>query len=276
MTSDILKGLTLLLVDDERYSRQVFGRALTEMGDPKLLLAENGAEALDLLDLGGSRVDVIVSDFNMPVVHGLQLLKAVRVGMKYIHRATPFAMLTGYSQKKLVDMALALDVNAFLIKPASKEALAKRLSSLLLQVNSDLWLKGRDVYETIDVDGALEDIAMSEDALKKVRGFELMPKDTPLFLEPGSPGEKTAGMQGRGLPNAPGSDKTSEKRPQLEGRLCALNELPENAVLARDVHIAQDVLLMHAGTELTPRIVSMLQDLRELDHPVEEFWIAAE
>ena len=70
MSSSILRGLSVLLVDDEKYSLQVFGRALHDLGGPELLLAENGAEALSVLSTDGRTVDMIISDFNMPVVHG--------------------------------------------------------------------------------------------------------------------------------------------------------------------------------------------------------------
>ncbi len=282
MASDILKGLTILLVDDERYSLQVFGRALLDMGSPEILFAENGAEALSVLSTCGKKIDMIISDFNMPTVHGLQLLKAVRVGVKDIDRATPFAMLTGYSDKRLVDMALALDVNGFLIKPASKEALSKRLAKLLAQTESDLWLKEVKNYIAIDVDGALNEIAKPDVEPERVRGFQLMSKNKALFRRSGaSKGktigaskDKTVGVEARGLPDNSGDDRAPQQRPQLKGRLCALGELPENSILARDVYTGDGRLFVHAGTELTPRIVSILDDLYDLDHPVKEIWIA--
>lgn len=282
MASNILKGLTILLVDDERYSLQVFGRALLDMGNPEILFAENGAEALSVLSTCGKKIDMIISDFNMPTVHGLQLLKAVRVGVKDIDRATPFAMLTGYSDKRLVDMALALDVNGFLIKPASKEALSKRLAKLLAQTESDLWLKEVKNYIAIDVDGALNEIAKPDVEPERVRGFQLMSKNKALFRRSGvSKGktigaskDKTVGVEARGLPDNSGDDRAPQQRSQLKGRLCALGELPENSILARDVYTGDGRLFVHAGTELTPRIVSILDDLYDLDHPVKEIWIA--
>lgn len=302
MTSNILEGLTVLLVDDEVYSQQVFGKALASMGKPEVLTADNGAKALKILSDGAHKVDIIISDFNMPVVHGLQLLKAVRVGLKEIDRATPFAMLTGYSDKRLVDMALALDINAFLVKPASHEALNKRLGKLLSQTKTDLWLKEAENYTTINVDEVLNEIAKPDVEPAGMIDLPLMPKNKALFRRSGAKGGAARGLPGktpgtvgvpvRGLPDAPckkaagveakwvadisDGDWTRGNRPHLEGRLCLIGELPESAIIARDIHTADGRLLMHTGTELTPRIVSILNDLHDLEHPVKEIWIATE
>ncbi|MBT4932460.1 MAG: response regulator [Rhodospirillaceae bacterium] len=312
ITSQMLRGMTILLVDDEKFSRTTVARMLNSLGCLDVLYAENGEEALQVLSAGNSDVDVIISDFNMPISHGLQLLRAVRTGSNNIKRATPFAMLTGYSDKRLVDLALALDVNAFLVKPVSKDGLEKRLGKLLKQVKSDSWLKETYSYTAMDVDGILEEISKPESEQKTSRGLELLPKQQPLFRNskipqnvkpvkkqektgpvevkglPEEP-EKVVGVEARGLPDpseaTPQADQAPEvlggaapasARPQLEGELCPINQLPEGAVLARDVFTADGRLFIHAATELTPRIVSILGDLHELGHPVESIWIATE
>jgi len=310
-TSQTLRGLTILLVDDEKFSRTTVARMLNSLGCMDVLYAENGDEALQVLSAGNMDVDIIISDFNMPVSHGLQLLRAVRSGTNKIKRAMPFAMLTGYSDKRLVDFALALDVNAFLIKPVSKDGLEKRLAKLLAQVKTDAWLKAVDNYTTMDVDGVLDDISKPESEPAPEPGHELLPKQQPLFRNskiplkikpikkrekagpvevrglPDEP-EKVIGVEARGLPDTPdmtpstdspeilGGAAPTTQRSQLEGELCPLNKLPEAAILARDVFTADGRLFIHAGTELTPRIVSILGDLHELGHPVESIWVATE
>jgi CheY-like chemotaxis protein len=313
-SSQILRGLTVLLVDDENFSQATVARMLRGLGCVDIRFAEDGAEAIQVLSSGNQEVDVIISDFNMPVVHGLQLLRAIRGGTKNIRRATPFAMLTGYSDKRLVDFALAMDVNAFLIKPVSKDGLEKRLSKLLTQVKSDSWLKAADNYKSLDVDNILQEIARPESDQARQPGKDLLPKKQPLFRNSKTPlkpldiqkreklgpvevkglpdqPEKEIGVEARGLPDSPekslgveakgiqepevlGGDAPMESRPQLDGELCALDHLPENSILARDVYTADGRLFIHAGTELTPRIVSILYDLHDLHHPVESIWVA--
>lgn len=297
MSDDCLSGLTVLLVDDEKFSRVTVAGMLPDLGRPTVIEAANGAEALEIL--GNRSVDLIISDFNMPVIHGLQLLRAVRIGVNKTIRATPFAMLTGYSEKMLVDLALALDINAFLIKPVHKDGLGKRLGSMMKQVRSGLWLKDKQVYEAIDVDDVLSEIADPERAADRLSSRDMMPMSQPLFDAPrrklgGGPVEtrglpednksKGGAVEVRGLPDKSaasggvevlgGATPSSASR-QLAGHLCPLNELPENALLARDVFTADGRLFMHAGTELTPAVISILSDLHELGHPVESIWVAS-
>ena len=176
MPNDCFQNLTILLVDDERFSRTTVASMLSGLGRPTVLEAENGIEALAVL--GEQKVDFIISDFNMPRGHGLQLLQAVRTGkLSLIKPDTPFAMLTGYSEEKLVDFALALDVNAFLIKPVSKDGLHKRLSKMLNLGQSGRWLKDRNIYESINVDGILDEIANPN---ASAAPQSLMPKGLPL------------------------------------------------------------------------------------------------
>ncbi|MCK5444354.1 MAG: response regulator [Rhodospirillaceae bacterium] len=331
MSDDSLQNMTVLLVDDENFSRKIVAGMLADMGRPSVLEAADGAEALVLL--GETKVDLIISDFNMPHVHGLQLLRAVRAGTIEVSRATPFAMLTGYSEKRLVDLALALDCNGFLIKPVSKHGLVRRLNKMLSYVKSDNWLKSKSLYEGLEVDHML-------DAITNPDGIKMMGDDEPLFMQSGreynsGPVEvrghgkkkkfdekdfrkfrdpKSGRIEVRALENPYGRDLDEDKvaseisqmpalenqddakevddlspnldAPQVESRnadsaglrefLCPVAEVPDHAHLTRDIYTANGRLFIHAGTRLTPLIVSILMDLNQMDHPVENIWIELE
>lgn len=77
MAAKNLAGLTVLLADDVSTSRSAVRWILKDIGNPDVYQAGDGKEALRLLVLG---VDFVISDFNMPELHGLQLLKAARTG----------------------------------------------------------------------------------------------------------------------------------------------------------------------------------------------------
>ncbi len=156
-----LSDQSILIVDDEQFSRSIVARLLEKMGKPQITEAGNGSEALDLLDNDGDKISLVIADFNMPVMHGLEFLKAIRAGEGGIDRDTPFAMLTGHSEKHLIGMALALDVNAFLIKPVSKKGLEQRLDKMLRHGTTGQWLKPATDYEAIDVKSALDNISIS-------------------------------------------------------------------------------------------------------------------
>ena len=274
---------SVLIVDDEKFSRSVVAHLLEAMGRPKVMHASNGAEALDLLDNEGDGISFVIADFNMPVMHGLQLLKSIRIGHREINRAMPVAMVTGYSEKHMVDLALALDVNAFLIKPVSKKGLEKRLKTMLEQVGGDNWLKSDDIYSNFEVKSVLDEIVGTKkkpsDETPQSRRFFIKGKEEPLLrdMEPVSPGESEADAWAHTLEDeAEESERIIEKpatTKALKGYECALNDIPEGAILAKDVHTADGRLFMHAGAQLTPRIISILFDLLELGHPVDSIWI---
>jgi two-component system chemotaxis response regulator CheY len=75
------------------------------------------------------KVDLIISDLNMPKVNGLQLLKHVKKSdpLKQI----PFIMVTGESEQRNVKIAAELGVNGFLVKPFSADTLMKKVAKVL-------------------------------------------------------------------------------------------------------------------------------------------------
>ncbi len=111
----------ILIVDDEAPVRRALRRALMATGVEDLLLleAENG---LDGLALARAREpDVIVSDWNMPVLDGLELLHALRRD----GRTTRFVLVTGYPTDDTRQRAADLGADAVLQKPVSVEELAR-------------------------------------------------------------------------------------------------------------------------------------------------------
>lgn len=84
---------TLLIVEDEEGLKKVL-RDLLKKTCPRIEVASNGKEALEVIQKG--EIDVVVSDLNMPIMNGLELLKNVREAGLEI----PFIVLTGYGDKE--------------------------------------------------------------------------------------------------------------------------------------------------------------------------------
>jgi len=241
-----LTGYSILIVDDVAFSRDTVSRLLNTMGTPRLYTAEDGEEALQILE---SQPDIsfVISDFNMPRMNGLEFLKAVRVGRGSVDRTLPFAMLTGYSDRHLVEMALALDVNAFLIKPVSKATLSKRLDNMIGVPDDGSWIKGVAAYKNTQIVG---DDSMAEPP-------PITPEAQPSEGAP-SLGGRGAAVLGRGRPvwardgDAPGAANPSS----LSGRFADQD-------LARDVAASVDRLVAQSGEETASRVVAVLDGLRE-------------
>jgi len=297
MTLD-LSGKTILLADDEMFSRTTVTRLLDDMGKPNVIQAVDGQEALEALSSGRYRIDLIISDFNMPRKHGLDFLRSVRMGGDNFSRNIPFALLTGYGDKHLVDLALALDVSAFLVKPASKNALESRLTKMLQQLPEDRSIKPQHEYQEIEVAEALEEIMgfrRTKKPPQKARGVAVMKKGKPLVSPPtDSDVAETAVQEAPPAPETPSAledsstdaappeeaveatkppEKADAPTPQTGGFECPLEDVPVGAVLARDVYTADGRLFMSAGYAVSGRVISILIDLQDLGHPVKSIWI---
>lgn len=115
---------TALVVDDSRSTRSLLRRALSSL-DYEVYEAEHGADALERLEQIGP-VDVALVDWNMPVMDGLQFVKAVRA--QPIHERTIVMMVTSESDPAAIARALMAGADEYAIKPVTAEILAEKLN----------------------------------------------------------------------------------------------------------------------------------------------------
>ena len=106
-------ALKVLVVDDQFSVRQMTRLALEKIGVRLIHEAENGQEAL--FKALAQPLDLIISDFNMPEMDGIGLLRAVR-GHQAI-RKLPFILITGRGDRELVVKAAQAGVNNYVVKP---------------------------------------------------------------------------------------------------------------------------------------------------------------
>ena len=102
-----------LIVDDQASIRQVLANSMAEIGFTNIAQRKDGKEALEYLDQNPTHL--VISDFNMPVMDGLALLRAVRSNPKI--QKVAFIILTSEASKDLVQEAVKAGVNNFLAKP---------------------------------------------------------------------------------------------------------------------------------------------------------------
>ena len=140
-----IHNMQVMVVDDDEFSRVTLVRILRKLQISRIREASNGITALsDLRSLG--RVDCMFLDFEMPEMNGLELLKAIRDGSANVTRKTPIIMLTAHNNIGLTRTAIALDVSAFLSKPASAEVIKNRL---LRVRTADLELREPEAYAEV-------------------------------------------------------------------------------------------------------------------------------
>jgi CheY-like chemotaxis protein len=116
-----------LVVDDLEPMRKVTENQLRSMGASVISVAANGIEALRILKK--QEVDIVLSDWNMPVMAGLELLKAVRADKALSH--LPFIMITAEVERYRIEEAIAAGINDLLVKPYTAVCLAKRIQKAL-------------------------------------------------------------------------------------------------------------------------------------------------
>jgi len=125
-----LRGRTILIAEDVRFTRLTLAKILSELGQPAVLEAGDGAAALTLLQQHNGGIDCVITDLDMPKLDGLGLLQAVRAGTTAAPRNTKIVLLTGHSDIDRLGPAFLLDPDAFLAKPVSRQALESCLQRL--------------------------------------------------------------------------------------------------------------------------------------------------
>lgn len=117
----------VLVVDDQLTMREVARLALQEMGVRQIIDAENGDDAFKKATT--QPLDMIISDFNMPGMDGLALLRAVR-GHPAV-RKLPFILVTGRGDNALVVSAAQAGVNNYIVKPFTAEMLREKVEAVV-------------------------------------------------------------------------------------------------------------------------------------------------
>ncbi len=126
-----LSGRTVLVVDDVRFTRATLLKMLQQFGEPTLREAGDGAQALALLQEPGASFDLVITDLEMPDLDGIGLLKEIRSGQTALPNSLPVILLTGHSELDRMGPALLLDLDAFIPKPTSKQALQSCIEHVL-------------------------------------------------------------------------------------------------------------------------------------------------
>ena len=120
-------AMKFLVVDDFSTMRRIVKNLLQELGYSDITEADDGNTALPLLQAGG--IDFLVTDWNMPGMPGLDLLKAVRADPK--RASMPVLMLTAEAKREQIIEAAQAGVNGYVIKPFTAITLKEKIDKIL-------------------------------------------------------------------------------------------------------------------------------------------------
>jgi two-component system, chemotaxis family, chemotaxis protein CheY len=118
---------TALVIDDSRAIRMILGRTLNRFGY-EVCSAANGREALDMIGQQDLALSVILVDWNMPEMNGLDFVKTIRSDPRY--REVPLMMVTTETEIEQMYRALEAGANEYVMKPFTDEVIADKLRLL--------------------------------------------------------------------------------------------------------------------------------------------------
>lgn len=117
------KNMRILVVDDFPTMRRIVINLLKQLGFGNVVEAGDGQQALEKLKT--EKVDLIFSDWNMPIMTGMDFLKAVRADEKM--KTIPFIMVTAEGKRENVIAAVQAGVNNYIVKPFNAATLREKL-----------------------------------------------------------------------------------------------------------------------------------------------------
>ncbi|MBB1117930.1 chemotaxis response regulator CheY [Stenotrophomonas sp. W1S232] len=120
------KNIRILIVDDFSTMRRIVKNLLADLGFTNTAEAEDGSGALQMLR--NEHFDFVVTDWNMPVMTGIELLKAMRADDKLKH--LPVLMVTAEAKREQIIEAAQSGVNGYIIKPFTAQTLEEKLGKI--------------------------------------------------------------------------------------------------------------------------------------------------
>jgi len=120
--------MKFLVVDDSSTMRRIIKNTLARLGHTEVLEGEDGVEGWKALEENDD-IDVLITDWNMPNMNGLELVKKVRANPKY--EDMPIIMVTTEGGKTEVITALKAGVNNYIVKPFTPPVLKEKLEAVL-------------------------------------------------------------------------------------------------------------------------------------------------
>ncbi len=119
-------NMKVMIVDDFATMRRIVKNILTQLGFKNFVEADDGSVAWEMLQK--EPVDFIISDWNMPKMTGIELLKKVRADDKL--KDTPFLMVTAEAQKENIVEAVKAKVSNYIVKPFTPETLGEKIEKI--------------------------------------------------------------------------------------------------------------------------------------------------
>jgi two-component system, chemotaxis family, chemotaxis protein CheY len=120
------KNMRVLVVDDFSTMRRIIKNILRQLGFNNIVEADDGTTAWEVLNK--DRIDFVVSDWNMPKMTGIELLRKVRGSEEFADM--PFLMVTAEAQQENIIEAVQAKVSNYIVKPFTAETLGQKIDKI--------------------------------------------------------------------------------------------------------------------------------------------------
>ncbi|MFP5238771.1 MAG: chemotaxis response regulator CheY [Acidobacteriota bacterium] len=120
------KDMRVLVVDDFSTMRRIIKNILRQLGFTNIIEADDGTTAWEILNK--DRIDFVISDWNMPKMPGIELLRKVRASEEFA--TMPFLMVTAEAQQENIIEAVQAKVSNYIVKPFTAETLGQKIEKI--------------------------------------------------------------------------------------------------------------------------------------------------
>src|SRR5690606_3406948 len=132
MEVDLDKNMKILIVDDFSTMRRIIKNLLRDLGFTNTAEADDGTTALPMLQSGS--FDFLVTDWNMPGMSGIDLLRAVRADERL--KQLPVLMVTAEAKRDQIIEAAQAGVNGYVVKPFTAQALKEKIEKVFERIEA--------------------------------------------------------------------------------------------------------------------------------------------
>jgi EAL domain-containing protein (putative c-di-GMP-specific phosphodiesterase class I)/DNA-binding NarL/FixJ family response regulator len=216
-------SLRILVVEDDKFVRGIIVRILNELRLTQVMEVANAMEARIIL--GKHPFDLIMTDVDMPGMNGLELVQLIRAGKTHAKADMRILVLTGHSDTQLMSVALALDVNGFLVKPIIPAILFEKIEKA---TNEKMHLRSPLAYQSV------------------MTRLQNLPSS----------------VANKGPTAVPNASKPAAQQPTFKVKHLNLRELRPNMILRDNIFAEDGTLLMSTGRVLSDVAINRLNELR--------------
>lgn len=254
-----------LIADDKAFIRSLIQGMLRGFKVDNVQFATNGMDVLNTLSIPDNPIDCLLCDWNMAPINGLQVLSLIRRGaVKGAPRDLRVIMLTGHADAELVQAALALDVNGYVIKPVAAEKLGSAIADVFIK---PFTLRSVEEYEEVKTGTVRNGAVDSAERTIPWVMWRRDPEKGQLLNNTLTTIRQEAALQVR--------EKKPAARlpPSLNKRKCGLDEVKPGAILAKDILTQDGAVLLAAGVQLTPKLIERLKEAARTSETPTDLWI---